>query len=203
MLKQLATVIGLAIIASLLGFVPFALLSNSQFLSPQRSSGSEERPPIKPSNIGSQQQNVSQIQNFSQQDFSQQDSTIRLEVSLSKRQVALYQGKTRLKTYSIAIGRTGWETPKGLFHVNQMLQNPTWIQPFTDELIPPDDPRNPLGGYWIGFWTDGRNSIGFHGTSDPKSVGSAISHGCLRMHNQDIQELFQIVQPNTLVKVTQ
>jgi len=202
MLKQSTRVIGLVVAASLLGFVPFMLLSNFRSLSPQPRLYPEKHTSAQRSNLSSQQQNPRQ-QNPQQQDVSQQNSTIRLEVSLGKRQVSVYQGTTQLKTYSIAVGRTGWETPQGLFRVNQMLQNPAWIQPFTDELIPPDDPHNPLGGYWIGFWTDGRNSIGFHGTSDPNSIGSAISHGCLRMHNQDIQELFQIVQPNTLVRVTQ
>jgi len=203
MLKQLARLIGFALAASLLGFMPFKLLSNSELLSSRHDASLEKRSPIQYPVLSFQQQNVSEQQDVSQRDISQQDSTIHLEVSLGKRQVSVYQGNTRLKTYSIAIGRTGWETPKGVFRVNQILQNPTWIQPFTDEFISPDDPRNPLGGYWIGFWTDGRNSIGFHGTSDPKSVGSAISHGCLRMHNQDIQELFQMVQSDTLVRVTQ
>jgi lipoprotein-anchoring transpeptidase ErfK/SrfK len=124
-------------------------------------------------------------------------------VNLNRRKVSLFRGDTLLKTYPIAVGRLGWETPTGTFQVNQMLQNPDWIHPFTNEMIPTDDPRNPLGKYWIGFWSDGHNSIGFHGTPDAESVGSASSHGCIRMYNQDIEELFHLVQLNTTVTVVQ
>lgn len=127
----------------------------------------------------------------------------RLEISLGRRQVSLYKGKTRVKSYTIAVGRRGWETPTGNFQVAQMLRNPTWIHPFTNEAIPGGDPQNPLGNYWIGFWTDGRNWIGFHGTPNPESVGKAASHGCIRMYNKDIEELFHKVSLGTVVTVVQ
>jgi lipoprotein-anchoring transpeptidase ErfK/SrfK len=129
--------------------------------------------------------------------------TTHLEISLSRRQVALYQGKSRIKSYRIAVGRPGWETPTGNFLIGQMLRNPTWIHPFTGEAIAGGDPENPLGHYWIGFWTDGKNSIGFHGTPNFESVGKAASHGCIRMYNKDVEELFHQVRRGTLVKVVQ
>lgn len=125
----------------------------------------------------------------------------RLEIRRSKRRVILYRGKVRYKTYPIAVGRPGWETPVGTFKVREMIKNPAWIHPFTGETVPGGDPENPLGRYWIGFWTDGRNWIGFHGTPTPKSVGQAASHGCVRMYNKDVEELFQKVTPGTVVKV--
>lgn len=129
------------------------------------------------------------------------NSTVRLEVNITDRQVTFYEGDSRIKTYPIAVGRAGWETPTGNFEVAQMFQNPTWIHPFTDQVIPPGDPQNPLGPYWIGFWTDGKNWIGFHGTPNPETVGTATSHGCIRMYNQDIEELFYKISPGTLVTV--
>lgn len=125
----------------------------------------------------------------------------RLEISLSRRQVTVYKGKSRIKSYPIAVGRRGWETPTGNFRVGQMLRNPTWIHPFTGESILGGDSQNPLGRYWVGFWTDGKNSIGFHGTPNPKSVGKAASHGCIRMYNKDIEELFHQVGLGTTVTV--
>jgi lipoprotein-anchoring transpeptidase ErfK/SrfK len=125
----------------------------------------------------------------------------RLELSLSRRKVTLYRANIRLKTYPVAVGRAGWETPKGNFKVIQMRQNPKWINPLTGEAILGGDPENPLGRRWIGFWTNGRNWVGFHGTPNPSSVGQAVSHGCVRMHNKDIEELFTKVSPGTPIKV--
>lgn len=125
----------------------------------------------------------------------------RLEISLSRRQVTLYQNNNPIKTYPVAVGRAGWETPKGSFKVMQMLQNPKWINPLSGEAILGGDPENPLGRRWIGFWTDGTNWIGLHGTPNPSSVGQAVSHGCVRMHNKDIEELFTKVSPGISVTV--
>jgi len=129
---------------------------------------------------------------------------LRLVIRLSKRRVTLYRGTTPVKSYAIAVGKPGWETPKGTYQVRQMFRNPTWIHPLKKGItIPGGDPENPLGRYWIGFWTDGKNWIGFHGTPNPKSVGSAASHGCIRMYNKDIEELFQKVSLGTEVRVVQ
>ncbi|MBW4448337.1 MAG: L,D-transpeptidase [Spirirestis rafaelensis WJT71-NPBG6] len=126
---------------------------------------------------------------------------IRLVINLSRHQVTLYQGTTRIKSYPIAVGRKGWETPRGNFQVLDMLENPTWIHPFTGKAIPGGSRENPLGHYWVGFWTNGKNWIGFHGTPNPESVGKAASHGCIRMYNKDIKELFQQVRLGTPVIV--
>jgi lipoprotein-anchoring transpeptidase ErfK/SrfK len=128
---------------------------------------------------------------------------LRLEIQLNSRQVTLYRGKTPIKSYPIAVGRSGWETPTGNFHVDKMIKNPTWISPLTDEVVPGGHPDNPLGSYWIGFWSDGRNSIGFHGTPNPESVGTAASHGCIRMYNEDVEELFSQVSVGTPVTVVE
>ena len=126
---------------------------------------------------------------------------IRLEISLSRRQVTLYHENTLIKSYPVAVGRAGWETPTGEFQVAQMLENPKWIHPTTGEAIAGGTPENPLGRYWIGFWTNGREWIGFHGTPNPSSVGTAASHGCIRMYNKDIEELFPLVSLGTPVTV--
>lgn len=131
-----------------------------------------------------------------------EDETLRLEIRLSKRQVTLFKGDTAVKTYAIAVGRPGWETPTGTYKVEQMFRDPTWVHPLEKGvIIPGGDPENPLGRYWIGFWTDGKNWIGFHGTPNQKSVGTAASHGCIRMYNKDIEELFQTVSVGTVVTV--
>ncbi len=62
-------------------------------------------------------------------------------------------------------------------------------------------PKSPLGERWIGFWTNGKNTIGFHGTSGEHLIGQAVSHGCVRMRNADIKAMFDMVEVGTPVIV--
>ncbi|MBE9209081.1 L,D-transpeptidase [Nostoc sp. LEGE 06077] len=126
---------------------------------------------------------------------------LHLQISLRQRRVTLYRGKTQIKSYPIAVGRKGWGTPTGNFRVRTMLEKPTWINSFTGKAIPGGDPENPLGNYWIGFWTNGKDWVGFHGTPNADSVGKAASHGCIRMYNQDVKELFHQINLGTPVTV--
>ena len=125
---------------------------------------------------------------------------IYLVIRLSDRRVYVYQDDQLKTSYPIAIGREGWETPTGTHKVIQKIPNPSWKHPFTGEIIPPG-PENPLGKRWIGFWTDGTNYIGFHGTPKEETVGQAASHGCVRMLNQDVLALFEKVGIGTIVVV--
>ncbi|MBW4656064.1 MAG: L,D-transpeptidase [Kaiparowitsia implicata GSE-PSE-MK54-09C] len=124
-----------------------------------------------------------------------------IEIHLGDRRLTLYQGDTAIKQYPVAVGREGWQTPTGEFEVTQMIPDPAWQHPFTGDVILGGTPENPLGRYWIGFWTDGTNWVGMHGTPNPETVGTAASHGCIRLYNQDIEELFALVQPGTPVVV--
>jgi L,D-transpeptidase ErfK/SrfK len=124
----------------------------------------------------------------------------RLVIRLAQRRVYVYEGKTLFVSYPIAVGREGWETPKGEFKIFQMIQDPSWQHPWNGSIVPPG-PDNPLGRRWIGFWTDGVNSIGFHGTPNESLVGQAVSHGCIRMKNADVQNLFAMVGDGTTVVV--
>lgn len=128
------------------------------------------------------------------------EQTVRLKLSLSDRKVYVYRGESIEATYPVAVGKAGWETPTGEFKVISQINQPGWTNPFTDEVVPPG-PENPLGDRWIGFWTDGTNTIGFHGTPNRESVGRAASHGCVRMYNEDIRKLFEIVALGTPVTV--
>ncbi|MFZ4558227.1 MAG: L,D-transpeptidase [Pseudanabaena sp.] len=126
----------------------------------------------------------------------------RLEVSISRRTVTAFNGEIRLKTYPVAVGREGWSSPIGEHRVLQAIAYPAWQNPFTGDVIPSKDPENPLGDRWIGFWTNGKDWSGFHGTPNRSSVGTAASHGCIRMYNEDVRELFSQVKVGTIVKVS-
>lgn len=127
------------------------------------------------------------------------DSTT-LTVDLSDRRVYLYQGKKKLTSYPLAVGKDGWETPTGSFKVIEMQQNPEWLHPITKEVIAAG-PDNPLGKRWIGFLIEGQTHIGFHGTNEENLIGQAVSHGCLRMRNKDVIALYEKVKLGTLVTV--
>ncbi|NEQ45795.1 MAG: L,D-transpeptidase [Leptolyngbya sp. SIOISBB] len=128
------------------------------------------------------------------------DSISLLVLNLSERRLYGYQGDRLVATYTVAVGRAEWETPTGEFTVTRLQAHPTWQHPFTGELVPPG-PDNPLGARWIGFWTDGTNAIGFHGTPHEHLIGQAVSHGCVRMRDADIVELFERVRVGTRVVV--
>ncbi|MBP0017105.1 MAG: L,D-transpeptidase [Cyanobacteria bacterium SBLK] len=127
-------------------------------------------------------------------------SSSRLVLRLRDRRVYYYRDEELIASYPVAIGREGWETPTGNFQVFQKVVNPTWQHPFTGEIVPPGQ-DNPLGTRWIGFWSDGKNAIGFHGTPNEELIGQAVSHGCVRMRNTDIVALFEKVDMGTVVIV--
>jgi lipoprotein-anchoring transpeptidase ErfK/SrfK len=126
---------------------------------------------------------------------------VRLEISRRRHCATLYCGELSLRTFPVAVGRPGWETPLGNFQVIEMIRDPAWKHPLTRKVFEPGAAGNELGHYWIGFWTNGETSIGLHGTPHPESVGKSVSHGCVRMRENDIQELFAQVNVGTLVSV--
>lgn len=121
-------------------------------------------------------------------------------VDLSDRRTYVYAGDVIIASYPIAIGKKGWETPTGAFTVSHMEHDPIWKHPITGKIFPAGT-DSPLGERWIGFWSDGRNKIGFHGTPDTHLLGTAISHGCLRMRNSDVRLLYDQVEVGTPVIV--
>lgn len=107
------------------------------------------------------------------------------------------------KEYGIAVGQSGLETPEGLYTVQDKQVNPTWHVPTSSwagdlagQDIPPG-PGNPLVARWIGI-ADG---AGIHGTDEPGSIGSAVSHGCVRMRVDDVIDLYDRVPMGTPIYV--
>jgi lipoprotein-anchoring transpeptidase ErfK/SrfK len=99
------------------------------------------------------------------------------------------------ESYTIAVGQQGLETPAGLYHVTDKQVNPSWHVPNSDwagslagQVIPPG-PADPLKARWIGIY----DGAGIHGTDDIGSLGSAASHGCVRMSIPDVIELYDRV----------
>ncbi len=112
-------------------------------------------------------------------------------VDLGDRQLYLYRGDKVFKSYGIAVGQPAYPTPTGSCVIVNKQVDPTWIPPDSDwakdaKPIPPG-PNNPLGTRWIGTSFSG---IGIHGTPDGWSIGTYASHGCIRMHIPDVEDLY-------------
>lgn len=135
-----------------------------------------------------------------QTDAQTKEAPVELVLSLKSRLLEVrVPGKTPV-LYEVAVGQDDWQTPTGEFSVINKLENPAWQHPITKETIAAG-PDNPLGTHWIGFWSDGQAQIGFHGTNQEDLIGEAVSHGCVRMRNKDVQALYKEVVIGTSVKV--
>ena len=107
----------------------------------------------------------------------------------------LYKHLTLVKEYTVAVGAVGFDTPAGLYHIQNKAVDPTWTVPDSDwagelagSVVPPG-PDNPLKARWMGIY----DGAGIHGTEETYSLGSAASHGCIRMAVSDVIELYDQV----------
>jgi lipoprotein-anchoring transpeptidase ErfK/SrfK len=109
--------------------------------------------------------------------------------------------------YPVAIGRPKLPTPIGRFQVNEMVENPDFLMfdfnnpKSRDRGRIPPGPNNPLGLRWIGFASAYGWQVGFHGTANTSVLGQAVSHGCVRVSNADIVEVYKRVKIGTEVVV--
>ena len=106
------------------------------------------------------------------------------------------RGEELIKAYPVAVGRKGMETPKGQFKIASKVKHPAWY--WLKQEIPPGSPKNLIGTRWLGLSHKG---YGIHGTRDPGSIGGALSHGCVRLLNRDVEELFEWIPLGTEVAI--
>jgi lipoprotein-anchoring transpeptidase ErfK/SrfK len=127
----------------------------------------------------------------------------KIVISKSRRKLYLFDGKKLFKFYNVGIGKQD-RTPTGEFKTGGKRKNPDWYSP--QGRIPFGEKGNVLGTRWIRLNSAGKTSrpvsgLGIHGTWEPDSIGKAKSNGCLRMLNQEVEELFAIL-PNELKPVS-
>jgi lipoprotein-anchoring transpeptidase ErfK/SrfK len=108
----------------------------------------------------------------------------------------LYKQLTLVKEYTVAVGAVGFDTPAGLYHIQNKAVDPAWTVPNSDwagdlagTVVPGGVPENPLKERWLGIY----DGAGIHGTDQTYSLGSAASHGCIRMAIPDVIELYDQV----------
>jgi lipoprotein-anchoring transpeptidase ErfK/SrfK len=119
-------------------------------------------------------------------------------------QLSLYKNLKLQKTYPIAVGQVGLETPAGLYNIQNKAVNAAWSVPNSDwagdlagTVVPGGAPENPLKARWMGIYA----GAGIHGTDDVGSLGTAASHGCIRMAIPDVIELYDQVAVQTPIYI--
>jgi lipoprotein-anchoring transpeptidase ErfK/SrfK len=116
----------------------------------------------------------------------------------------LYKKLQLQKEYTVAVGAVGFDTPAGLYHIQNKAIDPAWHVPDSDwagdlagTIVPGGTPENPLKARWLGIF----NGAGIHGTDETYSLGHAASHGCIRMAIPDVIELYDQVQVGTPIYI--
>jgi L,D-transpeptidase-like protein/putative peptidoglycan binding protein len=126
-----------------------------------------------------------------------------LTVDRESFQLRLWKNLKLAHTYPIAVGMQGLETPAGTYTIDDKQVNPSWHVPdsawagdLAGKVIPPG-PDDPIKARWMGFF----NGAGIHGTDEISSLGSAASHGCVRMSIPDVEELYPQVPLGTPIYI--
>lgn len=124
------------------------------------------------------------------------EAPVVLRASVSERMLYVTRGDTTLKTFLVAVGTDEYPTPRGTYKIRKMIWNPSWRPPPNSDWARgkkptgPGDPKNPMKIVKI-FFSEPDYYI--HGTADVESLGSAASHGCLRMDPADVAELAKLI----------
>ena len=122
-------------------------------------------------------------------------ATRRVVVSIPDRKLALLENDQVIGIYPVAVGASVSPSPVGTFTIVNRVSNPTYYKP--GKIVGPGR-ANPIGTRWIGLSAKG---YGIHGTDAPASIGFAKSHGCIRLRNQDVEQLFVRVRSGDVVEL--
>jgi L,D-transpeptidase ErfK/SrfK len=123
-----------------------------------------------------------------------------ITVNIPEYRLNLIENNKVLKTYIVAVGTQYEQTPTGIYRILSKEEFPTWFpgSKFEDQTPVPYGPDNPLGTRWLEF----QPTFGIHGTNKGWDINYPVSGGCIRMHNQDVQELYEYVEVGTPVIIS-
>jgi lipoprotein-anchoring transpeptidase ErfK/SrfK len=119
----------------------------------------------------------------------------RIVISIPDRKLAVLEDDRVLKIYDTAVGAPTSPSPSGSFSVLNREKDPTWY--YKGRVVPPGK-ANPLGTRWLGLSIKG---YGIHGTNVPSSIGKNASHGCIRMRNHDVEQLYEMISVGAAVEL--
>lgn len=119
----------------------------------------------------------------------------RILVSIPDRKLAVLESDHVVKIFATAVGAPRTPSPAGSYKIAVRIPDPTW---YTKGKVVAPGKCNPLGTRWLGLSLKG---YGIHGTNDPASIGRRASHGCIRLRNRDVEELFEMVSVGDAVEL--
>ncbi len=127
-----------------------------------------------------------------------QEEQLKISINLAARSLALFRGTERVALYPIGPGTPSTPTPTGYYKIQEKEVNPTWVSPEDPKIVIPSGPDCPIGYRWMTL----QGHYGIHGTNKPSSIGEYVSNGCVRMLEEDVEELFDKVSVGTPVEIT-
>lgn len=133
------------------------------------------------------------------------DNPYKIVIDTARNRLYLFEQNNPIRTYLVGTGRFGLETPEGTYEVIEKVKDPSFLHP-SGRVVEGGSPANPLGRYWLGLNKFGtyegyEGQYGIHGTNRPDTVGHNVSHGCIRMRNEDIGWLYEHIPPGTPVEI--
>jgi len=121
--------------------------------------------------------------------------TFNIYVDKSQNILMVKDGEEVLKVYNVSTGSNN-STPVGKYTITSRLVDPVWFN--KGVVLPPESPQNVLGTRWLGFDLPG---YGIHGTIEPEMIGQQVTAGCVRMRNEDVEELYSFIPVGTEVTI--
>jgi lipoprotein-anchoring transpeptidase ErfK/SrfK len=119
----------------------------------------------------------------------------RVLVSIPDRKLAVVEGDKMIRIFPVAVGARVSPSPAGEFQIVNRISNPTYYHP---GVVIPAGASSPIGTRWIGM---NKKGYGIHGTNEPRSIGKAASHGCIRLRNRDMEQLFAMLRVGDSVQI--
>lgn len=113
----------------------------------------------------------------------------RIVILINQRRLNLYQDDQLVHSYPVGVGKIATQTPTGNYYIINKVPYPNSY---------PGGPLSPYGTYWLGL---SRPGYGIHGTNNPASIGKRVSKGCIRLYNEDVNELASLVSIGTPVTI--
>ena len=128
-----------------------------------------------------------------------------IHLDLRQRRISVIRNGQSIGRWPVAIGDPKTPTPTGVFRVETKLVNPQYESTKSGRVHPVTGLKSPLGHRWIGFFQQGPDQFGIHGTPWPHwvKIRAAVSNGCVRMLNAHVQKLYELVEVGTPVRITQ
>jgi lipoprotein-anchoring transpeptidase ErfK/SrfK len=126
------------------------------------------------------------------------DQVFTIEINKTFNRLYLKASGVVIKEYPVSTGKSAKQTPAGVFLIQSRYPYPTWFH--KGVVVSAASADNYLGSRWLGF---DKPQFGIHGTTFPELIGQSASKGCIRMRNEDVEELYEIIPVGTVVVITE